>query len=435
MKTIQSLQQSLRKGEITPTKLVEKCLERIQKLEPLIHAWEFLDPEQALKDAKALEYELQNGQTRGPLHGIPIGIKDIIDVNDLPTKAGCNSWARNLARQDADCVRILRQAGAIVLGKTVTTAFASFDPPPTANPWNLDKTPGGSSSGSAAAVATGMVSIALGSQTGGSVTRPASYCGVYSMKPTYGWISLDGVVPLAPSMDHLGFMASNLDDLRILFTTLSSPQATKPVPLQNPTLGLLKGFFWDQLSHELQEKLQEIRSSLAKKGASIVEIPLPANAPDIIKHHRRIMAFEAFKIHAYWIERRPMDYPEKITSLIDEGSRVPKIDYLEALNQKEVWKTWFESQMTNLDGLVLSATPVVAPSKTTTGDPVFNSPWSFTGLPTLSLPAGMAQEGLPFSLQIVGKYQQDANLLDLGSWLEPNLSWQPVLPKHLSRFL
>lgn len=435
MKTIRSLQQSIRKGEITPTMLVERCLERIQKLEPLIHAWEILDPVQARKDAKALETELKNGQDRGPLHGIPVGVKDIIDVNDLPTRAGCKSWTRNLARQDADCISLLRKAGAIFLGKTVTTAYASFDPPPTANPWNLEKTPGGSSSGSAASVATGMVGIALGSQTGGSVTRPASFCGVYSMKPTYGWVSMDGIVPLAPSMDHLGFMATNIDDLRLLYEALSTSPAPNPGQLQSPTLGLLKGFFWDLLDKELQGKLQDIQSVLKQQGVAITEVPLPANAPDIIMHHRRIMAFEAFKVHAYWIERRPLDYPEKITSLIDEGSRIPRIEYLEALHQKEVWKSWFESQMTSLDGLMLSATATVAPEKVTTGDPVFNSPWSFTGMPTVSLPAGLSREGLPYSLQIVGKQNQDARLLDLGSLLEKHIPWDQVLPSHLSRFL
>lgn len=435
MKTIRSLQQSIRKGEITPTMLVERCLERIQKLEPLIHAWEILDPVQARKDAKALETELKNGQDRGPLHGIPVGVKDIIDVNDLPTRAGCKSWTRNLAQQDADCISLLRKAGAIFLGKTVTTAYASFDPPPTANPWNLEKTPGGSSSGSAASVATGMVGIALGSQTGGSVTRPASFCGVYSMKPTYGWVSMDGIVPLAPSMDHLGFMATNIDDLRLLYEALSTSPAPNPGQLQSPTLGLLKGFFWDLLDKELQGKLQDIQSVLKQQGVAITEVPLPANAPDIIMHHRRIMAFEAFKVHAYWIERRPLDYPEKITSLIDEGSRIPRIEYLEALHQKEVWKSWFESQMTSLDGLMLSATATVAPEKVTTGDPVFNSPWSFTGMPTVSLPAGLSREGLPYSLQIVGKQNQDARLLDLGSLLEKHIPWDQVLPSHLSRFL
>src|SRR5439155_20667994 len=178
---------------------LEQCLARIDRYEPKVRAWVFIDRERARQDAERLTTELKAGQNRGPLHGIPVGIKDIIDVFDMPTGCGSKLWANSYARRDATCVERLRQAGAVIIGKTVTTAFASFDPPITRNPWNLDRTPGGSSSGSAAAVACGMCLGALASQTGGSITRPASYCGVYSLKPTYGRVSADGVMPLAPS--------------------------------------------------------------------------------------------------------------------------------------------------------------------------------------------------------------------------------------------
>src|SRR5882724_3924205 len=214
--TIHEAAEAIRQKKITPVDLVNQCLANIDRWEEKVRAWVFVDREGALAEAKRLTDELARGQYRGPLHGIPLGVKDIFDVFDWPTAAGSKLWANSIARQDADVVRQLRQAGAIFLGKTVTTQYASFDPPVTRNPWNLAHTPGGSSSGSAAAVATGMCLGALGSQTGGSITRPASYCGVAGCKPGYGLLSCRGVVPLAPSMDHPGPIARCIKDLAIM---------------------------------------------------------------------------------------------------------------------------------------------------------------------------------------------------------------------------
>src|ERR1700733_5281424 len=197
--TIAAASEAIRTGQLTPIDLVEQCLKQIDRHEEKVRAWVFVDRDGARADAERLTAELKKGRHRGPLHGIPVGVKDIFDVFDWPTAAGSKLWANSYARQDCDVVAKLRQAGAILLGKTVTTAYASFDPPITRNPWKLDRTPGGSSSGSAAAVATGMCLGALASQTGGSITRPAAYCGVCGIKPTYGRICLDGIVPLAHS--------------------------------------------------------------------------------------------------------------------------------------------------------------------------------------------------------------------------------------------
>src|SRR5437764_5914699 len=199
MQTIHEAADAIRQKKITPVDLVEQCLANIDRWEDKVRAWVFVDRDGALAEAKRLTDELQRGQYRGPLHVIPIGVKDIFDVFDWPTAAGSKLWANSIARQDAPIVASLRQAGTIFLGKTVTTQYASFDPPVTKNPWNLARTPGGSSSGSAAAIATGMCLAALGSQTGGSITRPASYCGVAGCKPSFGRVSLNGIVPLAPS--------------------------------------------------------------------------------------------------------------------------------------------------------------------------------------------------------------------------------------------
>src|SRR6516162_5434325 len=220
MWTIHEAAAAIRERSLSAVDLLETCLQRIEQTEPRLRAWVLVDRERARGEAEARDREARRGEWRGPLHGIPLGIKDIIDVFDWPTAAGSRLWAGSVARQDATVVRRLRAAGAVLVGKTVTTQYASFDPPPTRNPWNFSRTPGGSSSGSAAAVATGMCLGALGSQTGGSITRPASYCGVAGCKPTFGRISCNGVVPLAPSMDHPGPIAPCVEDLAIMLRAM-----------------------------------------------------------------------------------------------------------------------------------------------------------------------------------------------------------------------
>src|SRR5687767_1846450 len=230
MRTIQETAPAVKSGEVTPLDLVEECLGQIDRWEEHVRAWVFVDRDYARAEAGRLTEELKQGRHRGPLHGIPFGVKDIFDVYDWPTAAGSKRWEQSIARQDAELVSQLRSAGAIFLGKTVTTQFASFDPPATRNPWNLSRTPGGSSSGSAAAVATGMCLAALGSQTGGSICRPASFCGIAGCKPSYGLIRLDGIMPLAHSMDHPGPMARDVMDLALLMNVLVEPGVHDPKP-------------------------------------------------------------------------------------------------------------------------------------------------------------------------------------------------------------
>src|SRR5437879_3125613 len=257
MWTIHKAAEEIRQGRLSPSELLEDCLSKIDRYEPKVQAWVFVDRESARAQCDALTQELKHGQYRGPLHGVPLGIKDIFDVFDWPTAAGSQLWKQSIARRDATVVARLRQAGAVFLGKTVTTQYASFDPSPTRNPWNLTRTPGGSSSGSAAAVACGMCLGALGSQTGGSITRPASYCGVAGCKPTFGRVSVNGVVPLAYSMDHPGPMALCVWDLAVLLQTIEDPLFSNiwPVddllvklngPSEPPHLRRIRGLFEDQ---------------------------------------------------------------------------------------------------------------------------------------------------------------------------------------------
>src|SRR5438105_2612796 len=259
MWTIHKAAEEIRQGRLSPSELLDECLSQIDRYEPKVQAWVFVDRENARAQCDALTQELKHGQYRGPLHGIPLGIKDIFDVFDWPTAAGSQLWKQSIARRDATVVGRLRQAGAVFLGKTVTTQFASFDPRLTRNPGHLDRTPGGSSSGSAAAVACGMCLGALGSQTGGSITRPASYCGVAGLKPTFGRLSCEGVVPLAPSMDHVGPIAGCVRDLAILLQTIAGADprdpncADHPVPdfsvsqqESSPHMARVRGLFQDR---------------------------------------------------------------------------------------------------------------------------------------------------------------------------------------------
>src|SRR5947209_9423911 len=244
--TLHAAAEAIGRGLVTPVDLLEACLAAIDRLEPQVSAWVFVDRDRARADAERLADELRRGQRRGPLHGIPLAVKDIFDVFDWPTGCGSRLWAQSVARRDATAVERLRRAGAVFLGKTVTTAYASFDPPVTRNPWDRSRTPGGSSSGSAAAVACGMCLAALASQTGGSVTRPASYCGVAGCKPTYGRVSADGVLPLAASLDHGGGMGKCVDDLKEVLRVIGDNDRgdAGPAPRGNTIrLGRLRGPF------------------------------------------------------------------------------------------------------------------------------------------------------------------------------------------------
>jgi Asp-tRNA(Asn)/Glu-tRNA(Gln) amidotransferase A subunit family amidase len=427
--TIYQAAREIRAGKITPVDLLEECLRQVDRYEPRVHAWVFVDRDLALAEAAERTAELKRGLDRGPLHGIPLGIKDIIDVFDWPTAAGSKLWAQSIARADAIVVQRLRQAGAVLMGKTVTTQYASFDPPPTRNPWNPERTPGGSSSGSAAAVACGMCLGSLGSQTGGSITRPASYCGVASLKPTYGRVSTEGVLPLASSMDHVGPMARCVDDLSILFESIANPG--KPEGAFNghglkqlrhpPRLGCAGGIF-DELANPVVRAMMTVVQGLLKtKGARIEEVALPADFVEVLPRHRTVMAVEAAAYHQRRLRRHPDDYLPKIRSLLEEGIACPAAEYARCKEHQARLSQEMENCLQSIDALLLPATTSPAPDAATTGDPAFNSPWSYTGLPSVSIPAGWTDDGLPLAIQLIGRKSDEINLLTIAAWCEAAL--------------
>lgn len=431
--TIHEAAQDLRQGRKTPLDLLESCLANIERQEAQVRAWVLIDKEGAREEAEQRMAELHQGYDRGPLHGIPIAIKDIFDVFDWPTAAGSRLWSQSIARRDATVVRRLRQAGAVFIGKTVTTQYASFDPPPTHNPHDLTRTPGGSSSGSAAALATGMCLGALGSQTGGSITRPAAYCGVAGCKPTWGRVSCDGVMPLAPSMDHPGPMARCVRDLAILLQVIAGPDvydpfcSSRPVPdysallnrpLSPPRLGRLRGLFEEYAEPSVRALMDKVAVSYRERGATVVEVALPAAFAEVIPRHRVVMAVEAVRYHESRLLRHPEDYLPKIRALLEEGLACSAAEYARCKEHQQSLSKEILACFEGVDALLTPATPGPAPDASTTGDPAFNSPWSYTGLPTVCFPAGRSPEGLPLGVQLVGRPWSEAELLATALWCE-----------------
>jgi Asp-tRNA(Asn)/Glu-tRNA(Gln) amidotransferase A subunit family amidase len=425
--TIAGIGRTLREGRTSCVEILNGCFAQVDEWEPKVHAWVVLDREGALEQARGLDDELKNGKDRGPLHGIPIGIKDIIDVAGLPTACGSKRWADKIADSDADLVATLREAGAVIMGKTVTTPYAWIDPPITCNPWNLDRTPGGSSSGSAAAVACGMCLGAIGTQTGGSITRPASFCGVAGMKPSSVYTSKTGVFPLAPSLDHVGPIARTVEDLRLLFGGIIErwkdlkKDLKTCTPLESPPrLGRLRGFFEQRADAAVTAALDHAVDALAACGAEIVQLKEPIDFEEILIKHRTVMAAEAAHSHDDWLDQSPEDYPPRIQDLVYEGRELGAQRYLrakDAMDQSE-HSVWFSVDEAELLVVITPATVSVAPDRSTTGDPSFNSPWSFTGLPTVSFPIGVSTEGLPVAVQLVGRPFEDLELLRISQWCE-----------------
>jgi aspartyl-tRNA(Asn)/glutamyl-tRNA(Gln) amidotransferase subunit A len=437
--TIRAAAQAMRQAELSPVALLESCLERIDRHEERVRAWVFVDREGAREQAHRCEAELARGQWRGPLHGIPVAVKDIFDAFDWPTAAGSRLWQQGSARQDATAVARLRQAGAVILGKTVTTAYAAFDPPPTRNPWDLARTPGGSSSGSAAALACGMCLAALGSQTGGSITRPASYCGVYGCKPTFGRVSTHGVVPLAVSLDHVGALARCVGDLAVVLQVLAGADpfdpacSTRPVPdwdaglqhrVRPPRLGRLRGLFESRADQAVCCMMDEVTQRLGLHRAEVVDVALPAAFAEVLPRHRVVMAVEAGQFHGERLRRHPDDYPPMMTSLLQEGLACPAPEYARCKAHQEQLRRDMLPCLEDVDALLTPATTTPAPDAATTGDGAFNAPWSYLGFPTVSLPAARTPDGLPLALQLGCRPWEEGKLLGVAAWCEEALHYE-----------
>ena len=424
--TVHGCSAALRARTTNCVELLDRCMARVNEWESSVHAWVSLDREAARQTAMRLDRELADGRDRGPLHGIPLGVKDIFDVKGCITAAGSKAWAAHPPRaEDCSVVSRLRDAGAIILGKTVTTQFAGFDPPVTRNPWHTDHTPGGSSSGSAAAVATGMCLAALGSQTGGSITRPAAFCGVTGCKPSFGTVSLRGVVPLAKHLDHPGPIARCVADLAILLNVIRD---TPDAAISNlstgavPSIGWIHGVF-DELSNDDARAAVAIAVKiLSDAGASVVDVELPREFDGVHEQHGIVMAVEAAASHRSHFAADPDDYAPAVKSLIERGLSTSERAFAAALDCQLRLRTAIRSCFADVDILICPAATDTAPDGSTTGDPAMNSPWSFTGSPTVSIPIQLAANGLPLAVQFVGRFGSDSSLLNAALWCEVQIA-------------
>jgi Asp-tRNA(Asn)/Glu-tRNA(Gln) amidotransferase A subunit family amidase len=412
----------IREGLLRPSDLVEQCLQRIEQLEPKIKAWVFVDAAGARREAQRLEKVQQDGEDIGPLHGIPVGIKDIIDVAGWPTKCGSPLRESHIANRDAAVVTALRKAGAIILGKTVTTEWACFDPPPTRNPWDLEHTPGGSSSGSAAAVACDMCFAALGTQTGGSIVRPASFCGVSGLKPGFGELPMEGIAPLTLHLDHVGPIARRVGDLYIVWQALAAAAHGSMESMfsrrwadsdleswidaygLNKTLFVLEGSLLDHATPETRQLFQHSLNRL-KTSVSLRSLRLPPSFGEVLTWHRRINVVEAAAYHRETFPSRRDQYGPNIASLLDEAKSISAMDYAESLIHREEVRNELARLLHQhedaLGCLVMPATIGPAPGTDTTGVPTFNAPWSYIGWPSLTIPCGLASNGLPVGMQFI----------------------------------
>lgn len=428
--TIPQAAEAFRNGTLTPPALLETCLERIDRFDDQIRAWVLVDRDAAMESARRAEAELRSGTDRGLLHGIPLGIKDIIDVKGLPTKAGSPLREDHVAAEDAPIVAALRRAGAVLMGKTVTVEFACFDPSPTRNPWEPEHhTPGGSSSGSAAGVAMGMCLGALGTQTGGSLVRPSTYCGIATCKPTFGAVDTRGIVPVSPPWDHAGPMARTIADLRAILSTLiplTPPAAEINLP---PTLGILEQFFMEDADPAVEHTIREAVGKLSVAGARIVATPLPFDFREFRQIHSTVMAADAAAYHRNDFARHPEAYGPLISQLLRDGLSFSAVDYATALIRRDEFRTAAASIFQGVDALIMPSTDTTAPAtRETTGTSKFQAPWSCIGTPAVSIPCGLAEDSMPVGLQIVGPHRQTAALLDVAEWCERQIAFTDTPP-------
>jgi Asp-tRNA(Asn)/Glu-tRNA(Gln) amidotransferase A subunit family amidase len=410
----------LASGALTAEALTRACLERAEERKA-VQAWTWLDPQQALAQARAAD----RAGRPGLLAGLPIGVKDIIDTADMPTEHGSPIYRGNRPFADAACVALLRMAGAVILGKTVTTEFANRFPGITVNPHNPAHTPGGSSSGSAAGVADFQAPAALGTQTGGSVIRPAAFCGVVGYKPSFGEFSRGGIKLQCHNLDTLGILCRSVEDLALLRAALTgSPERQIDHAAAAPRIGVCRTPAWGAAEPATQALIERSAARLAATGAQVSEISFAPEFADILEHHRRIFNFEAARNYAYEYEEHHDQVSQVLRdTVLTPGRELPLEAYVEAIETAEAFRHHLDDRFGEVDVLLTPSAAGEAPEGLgSTGDPSFNSIWTLAWTPCVTLPAGPGPRGLPLGIQLVGPRFRDEALLDAASWVETRLS-------------
>ncbi|HKS85056.1 MAG TPA: amidase [Pseudolabrys sp.] len=424
------------RGAMSAEEYVRDCLDRIAASEPKVQAFAHIDTEYALRQARERDEWRQSGRPIGPLHGVPVGIKDIIDTADYPTECGSAFLSGRRPTVDATVVSRLRAAGAVIIGKTVTTEFAYFSPGKTRNPRDPERTPGGSSSGSAAAVAAQMVPLALGTQTNGSIIRPGSFCGVFAMKPSHGLVSRAGVLSLSRTLDHVGPFARSIDDLALALDVIAGHDAedpdTRPIGARNfretaaenfplpPRFAFVRTSAWDKADLETREAFEGLAEEL---GDACVEYKLPDEYAAAWDSQRIIMATEMAHNLGGMVDRGGELISKTTGDLIAEGRAANATKYLNAVAAaaplREGLNQLFHQQF---NAIISPASPGAAPKGTATGNPAFCTLWTYVGLPAITIPLMTSSSGMPIGVQLVGAFGDDARLLRTAKALVKKLS-------------
>ena len=429
--TAVNIVQSLKKGEFTCEELVTNYIDHINKYEKNVEAWEFFDETLILEQAKKLDQDHQLGKVHGDLHGVPVGIKDIFDTENMPTSDGTEIHKENPSWNDCTVVSKLKQAGAIIMGKTVTTELAYYSPGKTKNPHDPTRTPGGSSSGSAAAVASHMVPLAIGSQTNGSVIRPASYCGVVGYKPTKGLISRHLVLQISRALDQIGVFSNTLEDTALISeqlfgydnqdpdTSLSAKpkllDATKQKPPLEPIFAYIKLPFMDELDEDAKKGFEEIKDELKGK---IDEIELPEGFVDIPEWHKVIMESDMARSFSVEYTKSKHKLSNNIIEAIERGMKYTAVEYNNALSKIDAANIYFKQFFYDYDAILTPSASGEAPKGLkSTGNPIFCTIWTFCGMPCISLPLLKGRNGLPIGVQLVSSLFDDERLFRNASWL------------------
>jgi len=416
-RSVRALAQEIAAGRLSAESVTAACLDRIAEREAEIGAWEYLDPDTALANARK--------SVAGPLQGVPIGVKDLLDTVDMPSGYGSPIYAGNRPSSDAAAVAIARAAGAVVIGKTVTTEFATFTPGKTANPHNPAHTPGGSSSGSAAAVAAGMVPLAFASQTAGSIIRPAAFCGCVGYKPSFGLIPRAGAKGLAENLDTIGTMAVTVEDAAFFIGVLSGRAGLRDVAMPGaaPRFGLCKTAMWDKADPIVAEALDRARTALSRAGARIDEIAVPDAHQTLTAAQDKVMWCESARGLAYEHLHRRSQLSPPLQKLLDVGAAVTPEDYDAALAETAAARAGLDGFFGECDAMLVPAAPGLAPKGLSyTGDPMFNRMWTLLGTPAVTVPGLWGDGGLPCGVQLVGRIGDDARLMSCGIFLERALA-------------
>jgi len=427
---------AIRRGELTSEELARALLERIARYESTVHAFQWIDPARALELARRADRRRESGEASGPLHGLPVGIKDIISTTGIPTGMGSPIFEGYVPDRSAALVRRAEAAGAFVLGKTVTTEFAYFHPGKTRNPWNPAHTPGGSSSGSAAGVAMGFLPGAVGTQTNGSMIRPAAFCGVVGYKPTAGLIPLDGVHIFSPSLDQVGVFGRSVPDVSLLAAVLAGGADDEQVPGDGkgrasgegrpmerpPRLAAVRSPVWRLAEPQAQKHFQDTVAQLKAAGADIVEQELPPAFEEAHAVHRIVMHGEGSRQFAELQRRDRARLSPRLNALIDEGRGISDAGLATALERKAQFAQELAVFLAAFDAVVTPPAPGEAPADLTqTGDPSFCTIWSLCGVPAVTIPAGRGPAGLPLGLQIVGPRLSDDQVLAVAYWCDERI--------------